>query len=211
MPWILACAAFVIGLLAAERAGSRPAKAFAKMGAAFCFLGLALHLGALESSHGRTILAGLVLCAAGDALLLPAGQTLWFQLGIGSFLLGHLAYALAFFGFPMPPLALGLAAVGMTAFGAAALRWLRPHLPADFRIPVVAYVIVIGIMVVTAVAATTGGAPWAAAVGAIAFAVSDLSVARERFVTATYGNLLWGLPLYFGAQLSIASTVGAAP
>ncbi len=211
MPWALACAAFVAALLVAERTGSGPAKAVTKMGAAVCFLGLALHLGALDSSYGRTVLAGLVLCAAGDALLLPAGQTIWFQLGIASFLLGHLAYAFAFLGFPMPTLATGIGAVAMIAFGGASLRWLRPHLPQDFRIPVVAYVVVICSMVVTAIGATAGGAPAAAAAGAIAFAVSDLSVARQRFVAATTHNVLWGLPLYFGAQLLIASTVAAAP
>ena len=30
--------------------------------------------------------------------------------------------------------------------------------------------------------------------------------ARERFVRPSLGNLLWGLPLYYGAQLLIAST-----
>jgi len=211
VPFILACLGFVALLLFAERAQSRPTVAFAKMAAACSFLAFALQAGALGTSYGQTILAGLLLCAAGDALLLPRGQTIWFQLGIGAFLLGHLAYGLAFVGFEMSAGGLAAGAIGMGALGVATLRWLKPHLPEDFRLPVVAYVLAIGTMVVTAVAATIGGAPIAAAAGAIGFAVSDLSVARERFVTQSFANLGWGLPLYFGSQLLIASTVGAAP
>jgi hypothetical protein len=56
---------------------------------------------------------------------------------------------------------------------------------------------------------TVAHAPSATLVaGAIAFAVSDLSVARDRFITKGVVNKLWGLPLYFGAQLLIASSAG---
>jgi hypothetical protein len=39
------------------------------------------------------------------------------------------------------------------------------------------------------------------------FYLSDLAVARERFVSSTFWNRAWGVPLYFGAQLVLASTV----
>jgi hypothetical protein len=39
------------------------------------------------------------------------------------------------------------------------------------------------------------------------FYASDLSVARDRFVVFRFSNRAWGLPLYFGAQLILASTV----
>jgi hypothetical protein len=39
------------------------------------------------------------------------------------------------------------------------------------------------------------------------FYVSDLAVARQRFVAQSWTNKLWGLPLYFGAQLVLAATV----
>ena len=41
----------------------------------------------------------------------------------------------------------------------------------------------------------------------MAFALSDLSVARDRFVRPGFANAAWGLPLYFAAQLVIASSV----
>ncbi len=208
---MLFCLSCVALLLGAQRLGFRPGVAIAKLGAAASFVVFALQLGALDSEFGRRVLLGLCLCATGDALLLPSGQTRWFQLGIASFLLGHLAYAAAFVRFPLPAMALIAGSVALAAFGLAAWRWLAPSLPPDFRLPVVAYVGVICAMVVTAVAATAGGAPAAVAAGAIGFAVSDLSVARDRFVAPGFVNGAWGLPLYFGAQLLLASTVTALP
>jgi hypothetical protein len=45
-------------------------------------------------------------------------------------------------------------------------------------------------------------------IGAVAFYVSDLAVARQRFVRQQVLNRLWGLPLYYGAQLLLASSIG---
>jgi hypothetical protein len=39
------------------------------------------------------------------------------------------------------------------------------------------------------------------------FALSDISVARDRFVSKAFANRAWGLPMYFAAQLILASTV----
>ena len=45
--------------------------------------------------------------------------------------------------------------------------------------------------------------------GAVLFFVSDLAVARDRFIARTFANKAWGLPLYFSGQLLIAwSLVG---
>ena len=43
--------------------------------------------------------------------------------------------------------------------------------------------------------------------GAAMFCVSDLSVARDRFVSPGFVNGAWGLPLYFGGQLLLAASV----
>jgi hypothetical protein len=44
-------------------------------------------------------------------------------------------------------------------------------------------------------------------VGAVMFYLSDLAVARDRFVAPGFTNRVWGLPLYYGAQLILALTV----
>ena len=43
--------------------------------------------------------------------------------------------------------------------------------------------------------------------GAIGFYLSDLSVARDRFVVSAFVNRLWGLPLYYAAQVALGWSV----
>jgi uncharacterized membrane protein YhhN len=203
------CLLCVAALLVAEARGARIWIAVAKLGAAASFVAAALSWGALSSDYGQVMLAGLLLCALGDALLLPPGRGVSFQLGIGAFLLGHVAYGWAFLGLPSQGGALVAAAAALLVFAVVVLRWLRPHVPADFRFSVGAYVIVISAMVVTAVGAVAGGAPWVVAIGAIGFALSDLSVARARFISPGFVNAVWGLPLYFGSQLLLAWSVAS--
>jgi uncharacterized membrane protein YhhN len=45
--------------------------------------------------------------------------------------------------------------------------------------------------------------------GAVAFYLSDLSVANDRFVHESFFNKLWGLPLYYAAQILLAASVRA--
>ena len=75
------------------------------------------------------------------------------------------------------------------------------------RGPVLAYVAVISSMVLLAAGTVGADARPAILIGAVAFYVSDLAVARHRFVAKTFWNKTWGLPLYYGAQLVLASTV----
>lgn len=199
----------VLGLLLAERRRSRAGVWLAKPLASLGFL-LVAGLGAPQpGAYGSALRIGLGLCAAGDVLLIPAANGPWFLLGIGSFAAGHLAYAIGFHarGLALAPALLGLAAMGGVV--ALSLRWLQPHLPRALRGPVRVYMLVIACMVASAVgcSAVTGDARVAA--GAIAFAISDLSVARERFVQPSFVNLVWGLPLYYAAQLVLALASGA--
>jgi uncharacterized membrane protein YhhN len=63
-------------------------------------------------------------------------------------------------------------------------------------------------MVVAAFASRAASAlPLIGVVGAVLFAASDLFVARERFVKSTAINTSVGLPLYYAAQLLIASSL----
>jgi uncharacterized membrane protein YhhN len=86
------------------------------------------------------------------------------------------------------------------------LRWLAPSLPKGMAWPVRVYMGVIGLMSALACGVSAAGGPWAVAVGALAFTASDIAVARNRFVRHEFLNRAWGLPLYYAAQLLIAST-----
>jgi len=207
MPPVLLCAAAVAALLLAEWRGSRIGVWLAKPLASACFLWAAIAFGAWESSYGRFVLCGLLLCACGDVLLIPRERASAFQAGIAAFLLGHVAYAAAFLWHGFATGALLLALVALAGFAWATLRWLSPSVPPDFVVPVRAYVAVISLMVACALGAAAAGAPLLAPLGAIGFAASDLSVARDRFVARGFVNAAWGLPLYYAAQLVLAASV----
>ncbi len=80
-------------------------------------------------------------------------------------------------------------------------------------VPVCLYIVVISVMMAAAWAAflNPGLAPkgaWALFLGALCFYVSDIFVARDRFVKSQFLNRLLGLPLYYGGQFLIAFSVG---
>lgn len=184
----IVCAMACLGLVAAERTHHR-ARFVAKPLASAAFIAAGLGAPPL-------VLAGLVLGALGDvALLFERG----FLPGLGVFLLGHLAYAVAFP--PVVPVWLLPPAIG----GVLALVWLGPHL-GSMKLPVIAYVAAIVAMVAGALATDN----LVLKLGAIAFFASDLSVARDKFVQKAWINRAWGLPAYYAGQLLIAwATTGS--
>lgn len=194
-------------LLLAERAGSS-ARFLAKPLASSGFLLTAVAAGALDAPFGRWMLAGLVLSAMGDVVLL-GNQEGAFLAGLGSFLVAHVAFGAAFTvrgvagaGF--------LALVPLTAFAWLVLRWLSPHLSDRLRAPVVAYAVAISLMGVLAIATAVAAWDWRIPVGALMFIASDVAVARDNFVSAGFSNRLWGLPLYYGGQLLLAVAAGGS-
>jgi uncharacterized membrane protein YhhN len=198
----------LVALLVGEARGAQTLRFVAKPLASTGFLGVAVAAGALDSRYGMVVLLALALCWLGDVLLLWRAEAP-FRAGLVSFLLGHVAFVAAFALRGVDALWLVAAALLVAPVGWAALAWLRPHLPGSMRVPVLAYVVVISTMVAFAF----GVFPAAGLVllaGALCFYVSDLAVARDRFVAPGFGNRLWGLPLYYGGTLLLATTAGAA-
>lgn len=207
---LIACAALAVGLslfLYAEYRGLRSLKWVAKPLASLAFLGVALSVDALSTPVGLAIFVALVLSFLGDVLLIPDDQRIFLG-GIGSFLLAHVGFIAAFLlrGVAWPVAGLAVLALLPVAFLVG--RWLLPHVAGPMKGPVLAYMTVITGMVAASVGtlARDGfGAPaWSWAAAAVMFFVSDLSVARDRFVAPGFDNRAWGLPLYYGAQLWFA-------
>lgn len=147
---------------------------------------------------------GLVACAAGD-LLGPRN----FQLGVGCFLAAHLAFAIGCLGHGVQPRRLLTwgPVVAATSFGLVGL-WLWPHLPARDRPLIVAYTAVISVMLLLASALRPSPIrPWLL-VGAWIFYLSDIFVARWRFVDPSSANGLVCYPLYYLACTLLASATG---
>ena len=84
---ILVCAIAVAALLLGEWRHSRASVWLAKPVASLAFVWAALQSGATGSAYGEWLLAGLVLCLAGDLLLIPVERPAVFRAGIFAFLL----------------------------------------------------------------------------------------------------------------------------
>jgi uncharacterized membrane protein YhhN len=207
-------AALVALLLVGERRADRRLRVVSKTLASLGFVLVPVLGGALGAGGdvARWMLAGLALGMAGDVLLLAPRA---FLPGLVVFLLGHVAYVVAFAHLVHPALwaqdSMLAVIVPVAALAGAVLRWLWPHLGA-LRLPVVAYITVIATMLIGGVAC----ARWAAistearlliAGGAALFFASDLAVARDRFIEPGFVNRAWGLPAYYAGQLLLAWSI----
>ena len=192
-------------LVVAERRGNRRLVLVTKAVASLAFVLLGWSRFGSGHPYGAWVLLALVLCFAGDLLLMLRRG---FLPGLASFLLGHLAYVLAFSALLLPrswPPAWALPPLMVSTVAAA---WLSPHLE-RLRVPVLAYVTVITVMVWGALAVTAAGrGPWFLAAGAVLFYLSDLAVARDRLVVKRFASRAWGLPAYYLGQLLLALTAG---
>lgn len=193
-------------LLVGEKRQNRRIVWVAKPIAALGFLSVALFGGAFSTDYGTLIMIGLFLAAAGDIFLIPKARP-WFLAGLVSFLAGHLFYAIAFAYRGIDPTATAIAAAVCALIAVVVGRWLLPHVEAPMKKPVLGYIAVISAMVALAVGTVAAHGMPTIAIGAIGFYLSDLAVARERFVASSFTNKLWGSPLYFLSQLILATTV----
>jgi len=209
---IIAGAAILLGgLLSFEMAENRKGLVPVKSALSSLFIVTAIVQPHPMPTFYRLVLAGLLLCLSGDIFLaLPQGRM--FLYGLICFLLGHLLYIIGFFS------AAGVNQwtwIGLLTVLVISLRvyvWLAPYLGVMKR-PVMLYVIVITVMVCGAWSVL--GSPRLALtgrimvfVGALTFYLSDIFVARDRFVRKEFLNRLIGLPLYYTGQFFLAFSVG---
>ncbi|MGY4531353.1 alkenylglycerophosphocholine/alkenylglycerophosphoethanolamine hydrolase [Pseudomonas sp. TE3786] len=144
--------------------------------------------GAEPGPYRRWIAIGLLFSLAGDMLLQWSPEL--FVFGLGAFLLGHLAYLLAYLGDnrAFAPLALLLALVaGGSMFATLASAGLGALL-----IPVALYALAISAMLWRALARTANHrisrqSAYLAAIGAALFVLSDSLIGIHRFVTPFAG------------------------
>ncbi len=197
---------FCVLLIVADRLDSQRLRWVFKPLASAGFIAAALSWGAPRSALSVAVVIALGLSLIGDVLLIPKHRGAFLP-GLDCFLAGHLGFGAAFLVRGVSPLGAGLALVPLVPAALLVHRWLKPHLPDRMRAPVLAYITVITTMVTlaagTLVYAPThqGGLLMGAAVS---FFLSDLAVARNQFVAHHWTNRLWGLPLYYGAQLCFA-------
>ena len=205
--WIMVCFLGVILSLAGERMSNTVLGASGKFIAATAYIAAAWSMGATATDYGRILLLGMLFCWIGDLLLVSKNKPNLFLLGLASFLLGHVAYIAAFLVRGVSVAAVMGAGLLMLLFAFVVLRWLKPHLEVRMRRPVHFYVVAISTMMTVAIGSFASDANWLIPLGAFLFLISDLAVARDRFIAPGFINRAWGLPLYFCAQLVLAASV----
>jgi uncharacterized membrane protein YhhN len=145
-----------------------------------------------DPSASSWLIAALALSLLGDVYLMLPGNL--FVAGLAAFLVGHLAYIDAFhasLGWRVvwSALVLGVSApIGLRIVGAA------PSMP--LRVAVTAYMVVIGVMAGSSIAA---GLP-IAVVGALLFMLSDSMIAWNKFVSPFAGAKLAIIVTYHVGQ-----------
>jgi uncharacterized membrane protein YhhN len=157
------------------------------------------------------LILGLIFCLGGDVFLALPREKM-FLFGLVSFLLGHVLYVICFFYVAdISQWTWVGCLVGLLVSGLVFL-WLRPRL-GSMLIPVVAYMIVITVMVIgawTVLGETklNDAGRLLVFIGAVSFYLSDLFVARDRFLKSEFTNRLIGLPMYYCGQFLLAFSVG---
>jgi len=176
------------------------AGAIAKTVASLGFVAAAVSLGAFDTFFGQTLFIALMWSLLGDILLVFKGSRVAFTFGIAAFLMAHLGYVMLFRLRGVDTTAFLLALAGFAGVAFFIWRWLAPHVRGGMRIAVGAYIAVITLMVACAVGTTVALPALLPLLAAMLFWLSDLTVARQRFVRKSFWNRAVGLPLYFAAQ-----------
>jgi len=209
---ILSAVTLLAGLLFFEKNGNQKGKLPTKTILSCLFIFTALVQSRPIPGYFYILLIGLVFCLGGDVFLALPRERM-FLFGLVSFLLGHMFFVASFFylsdlsHWSWIGVGIGLVASGGVFF------WLRPYL-GSMLIPVIAYIVVITVMLVGGwTVLCDAGVELSGRLmvfsGAVSFYVSDLFVARDRFLKTEFKNRLIGLPLYYFGQFLLAFSVGA--
>jgi uncharacterized membrane protein YhhN len=139
-------------------------------------------------------------------LLIPGNSPLYFQIGLGSFLIMQIAYIRLFSSqssagyfdlrqwFSLPIIPVLIYVVGFLAF-------LLPLIPAALYIPVSLYALALGAMLYSAFLRKKDSSYYLIFIGAIFFVISDSLLALAKFYFSFSGNSIYVMLTYILAQL----------
>jgi len=151
------------------------------------------------------VVLALAFAWIGDVLLVRITKILWFKLGLASFLIGHICYIAAMFGFSRPfniPVLI-ISVVIALCFGITAYKVVRPS--KQMKIPVIAYETIIMVMAIFACQLFLAQRSYFGIMvlaGSICFVVSDTLLALKTFRRLKVYFAV--MVTYIAAQLLIA-------
>ncbi len=202
------CLFGLVGVLIAEARTDLRMRTWSKTTASLAMVAFALSVGAGGSGSGKIILAGLALSVVGDVFLLwPATH---FLQGVGVFLLAHFLYAASFLTLGVNWQGAGFGLVLLAPIAWTVWRWLSPH-TGKMTPAIAVYLTAISTMGVLAIGALwddPGQGQQVLVLAATLFCVSDLFVARDKFIVSEHRNVWIGLPIYYAAQLGFGLGAG---
>jgi uncharacterized membrane protein YhhN len=173
-------AAFAVGDWAAVGRAHKATEYVCKPAATTALLAAAAVVSPEHTGQRTAFVVALVFSLIGDVALMLPGDRL--VVGLGAFLVGHVAYVVGFAlrdgGASDYGVGAAFVAIPTIVLGARFVRALRRSGHDDLTVPVIAYVLAIAAMVASAIAV---GNAYAIA-GAALFFVSDSLIAEQRFV-----------------------------
>jgi uncharacterized membrane protein YhhN len=196
----------VSGLVVSEYYNFKIGEYIFKPVAASSFVFISFKLGAFESGYGCLILFSLVLCAVGDILLLSRKLRISFFCGMLVFAIAHLSFSLAFIKsgtFDFASLVTFLPLIMI--LGCINFMYLLPKVPHKFKPFILLYGLAIFMMITSAY--TFMYEQKLILIAATFFVLSDIFVAKDRFIKRSTKNALLITPLYFAAQGLFAFSV----
>ena len=198
------CFVAFIALLYAEKHDNKLGKWVFKITASSAFVLIALTLADVSSPYSNWMLIGFLFSFFGDVFLIKSNESIFFKSGIASFAFAHIAFIIAFISVGTIGISFLVSTIAAIVLMIYSYVWLKPNLIADFRAFVSIYIFIIGSMCALSGYAWEGNYRNGVLVGSFLFAVSDLFVARERFIKSEFKNKLIGLPTYYLALLFLA-------
>lgn len=153
------------------------------------------------------VLIGLVFSLGGDIALLFQEQRKPFMIGLALFLTAHIVYTVVFVLLGQPAPWDWLIAAVLLALAVGFYTLIREKL-GGMKVPVIAYIVIISVMVSRAFTAYaspvfSAAQSWMVFLGAVLFYISDIILAATRFWRPwKYGRISLGF--YYAGQLLIA-------
>jgi uncharacterized membrane protein YhhN len=161
----------------------------------FYFKKVKQNIGTLD----KIMLVSLIFSCLGDTFLMFQGKNpQFFLLGLGSFLVAHLAYCLVFnkegkMNF--------IKSIPFLIYSTSLFFYLKPNISKDFSLPIIIYNLAISWMGIKAVERQTNPKSYRfVLIGAILFIISDSLIAINKFDFAIPLSGLWVMSTYIIAQ-----------
>jgi len=201
----------LLGLLYYEKKKDRIPLLITKSALSLLFVVTALLQPHPVPTYYHYLLIGLIFCLIGDVCLaLPLKKA--FVAGLIAFLVGHVFYIFGFLSLTAVFHWISTGVLIIFAISALIFLWLRRSLESMF-LPVLLYILVITVMA-SGAWAVFRNSPFQMSgrtlilVGSLCFYVSDVFVARNKFIKEEYTNRFLGLPLYYTGQFLLAFSIG---